>query len=395
MSARSRRGWRVLVVPKWYPTASQPSFGAFCRDHALALARRNEVVVLASYAIRNPPFACFALEDRSEDGLRTIRIRYRRPTLRAGGLLFQAAGMLAALARLRREGFRPQIVHAHVYSAGLPALLIGRLYRAPVVVSEHYTGFARGLVGGYERLLARIAFERADLVAPVSADLAGQLRKIAPAARYAVVPNAVDAELFHPARTADRGVPPRTQPGAGSLLAIAALARKKGHLHLLEALALLREREPARNLRLTLVGGGELAGELRAAARALGLRESVRFLGELDRRGVAEALKAADLLVLPSLYENLPCVLIEALASGLPFVASAVGGIPELLEDELLRSACGLVRPGDPQALAAAISQALARSEEIDRDALARHARERFGYQAVAERWEAIYGTLR
>ena len=58
-------------------------------------------------------------------------------------MVCQIAGMLAALARLRREGFRPDVVHAHVYSAGLPALVLGRLSGAAVVVTEHYTGFQR------------------------------------------------------------------------------------------------------------------------------------------------------------------------------------------------------------------------------------------------------------
>ncbi|HLI32564.1 MAG TPA: glycosyltransferase [Solirubrobacteraceae bacterium] len=391
MSAARGPARRVLVVPKWYPTPARPAFGAFCRDHALALSTRNEVVVMASYALRNPPFACFAIEERIEDGLRTIRIRYRRMGLRAGALLCQAAGMLEALRRLRHEGFDPQVIHAHVYSAGLPALLLGRICRAPVVVSEHYTGFARGLIGGYERVLARIAFEGADLVAPVSADLAAQLRPIAPAARYAVVPNAVDTDLFYPARLGQGA----SGHSGSSLIAVGALARKKGHLHLLEALALMRRREPERDLRLTLVGDGELSGELRAAARALGLQERVRFLGEQERTGVAEAMRSADLLVLPSLHENLPCVLLEALASGLPFVASAVGGIPELLADEPVRGACRIAQPGNPQALAGAISEALARSERIDRERLAGYARARFGYDAVAQRWETIYGMLR
>ena len=125
------------------------------------------------------------------------------------------------------------MVHAHVYSAGLPALLLGRLSRAPVVVTEHYTGFQRGVVTGYERLLARVAFERADLVAPVSEELAGHLREIAPRARMRVMPNVVDTEAFTPS-------PRETRRRDGArLLTVGALAEKKGHAYLLDALAQL------------------------------------------------------------------------------------------------------------------------------------------------------------
>ena len=183
---------RVLVVPKWYPWPDRPVLGIFCQEQARALAPRHDVVVLASDAVRSPDFRTFQLTDGVEDGLRTIRVRYRRPWFRPAAMACQLAGMLAALRTLRREGWRPEIVHAHVYSAGLPALVLGRLSGAPVVVSEHFTGFQRGLITGYDRFTARIAFRFADLVAPVSEDLARQVRAIAPRARVRVVENVVD-----------------------------------------------------------------------------------------------------------------------------------------------------------------------------------------------------------
>src|SRR5205814_1107290 len=80
--------------------------------------------------------------------------------------------VLVCLWKLRREGWRPDVVHAHVYSAGLPALILGRLSRARVVLTEHYTGFVRGKITGSDLLTARLAFRYADLVAPVSPNLA-------------------------------------------------------------------------------------------------------------------------------------------------------------------------------------------------------------------------------
>ena len=148
---------RILVVPKWYPWPERPVFGLFCREHARALRRRHEVVVLASLATPSPPFAAYDLTDEVESGIRTLRVRYRRPFLRPAAMGFQLLGMLHALWRLRREGFRPHVVHAHVYQAAPPALVLGRLNRAVVVVSEHYTGFARELVSSNDRMLARLS----------------------------------------------------------------------------------------------------------------------------------------------------------------------------------------------------------------------------------------------
>ncbi len=372
---------RVLVVPKWYPWPDRPVFGAFCREHAYALAREHDVVVLASDAVRNPGFTAFELGDAVEDGLRTLRVRYRRPAFRPAAMAAQLTGMLSALRRLRREDWRPDIVHAHVYSAGLPALVIGRQAGAPVVISEHYTGFQRGLITGYDRLTARLAFRYADLVAPVSHDLARHVEALSPKAHVRVVENVVDTVAFHPANEDGR-------PGsARRLLTVATLTEKKGHAYLLDAMARLGEE---RELTLDIVGDGELRGALADRARRLGLADAVRFHGEQPKEEVAELMRAADLFVLPSLFENLPCVLIEAMASGLPAVATSVGDVPELVQEP-----GALAAPRDVAGLANAIAGSLDRLGEVDPDALADRARRRFGYEPIARTWTEIYDGLR
>ena len=369
---------RVLVVPKWYPWPEHPVFGIFCREHARALATRHDVVVLASLATPNAEFPVFRLTDETEEGLRTLRVRYRRPRLRPLALVCQLLGLLAALRRLRREGWRPDVVHAHVFSAALPALLLGRLTRAIVVVTEHYTGFQRGLVRGADRVIARTAFTRADLVAPVSEDLARHLRALAPRARMVVMPNVVDTGVFSPA-------PRRGGARPARLLTVGALAEKKGHVHLLDAMARMRGSVDAR---LEVVGDGELRGQLEARAAELGLGDRVRFLGERPKEEVARLMREADLFVLPSLHETFGCVLIEAMASGLPAVAARVGGVPEVLDP----AAGTLVAPSDPDALARAIEESLERP--FDGVELAQSAEERYGYEAFAQAWTAVYEAL-
>lgn len=373
---------KVLVVPKWYPWPDRPGFGTFCRDHALALATRCEVAVLAFTPVRHGlgPRG-WRLEDGVEDGLRTLRLRYRRPAVRETSMAFQIAGMLAALRRLRRSGFDPDVVHAHVFQAGFPALALGRAARAPVVITEHYTGFERGMVTGSDRWVARQAFTRADLVAPVSEELRTRLAADYPGGRYRVMPNTVDTGLFHPA-------PERPPAPPVELLTVGDLVVKKGHAHLLEALAALRSQglEP----HLTVIGEGEDRVAVERRTAELGLGRQVTFAGTASRTEVAEAMRAAHLFVLPSLYENAPVVLIEALASGLPAVATRVGGVPEIVDE---RSGA-LVPAGDPTALAAALAEMCARHGEFDPQALAASAEERFGYAAVARRWEEVYASI-
>ncbi len=163
---------------------------------------------------------------------------------------------------------------------------------------------------------------------------------------------------------------------------VGALAQKKGHADLLDALPRLD------GVHLDVVGDGELREELEAHAARLGLGGSVRFHGELPKEEVARMMREADLYVLPSINETFGCVLIEAMASGLPSVATRVGGVPEVLDAD----AGELVEPRDPAAFAAAIERVLER--RFDPGALARAAEERYGYAAFAESWTNVYEEL-
>jgi glycosyltransferase involved in cell wall biosynthesis len=172
------------------------------------------------------------------------------------------------------------------------------------------------------------------------------------------------------------------------VLNVASLHDKKGHDHLLQALAIvLRDRA---GVELEIVGDGPRRPELELLAESLDLGRHVRFLGLRNRYEIAELMRRVDVFVLPSLWENAPHVIIEALASGLPVVATDVGGVSELLDG----TGFGLVAPGDPDALAQALVQACRQRGDHDPAALAEHARERFGQEAVGRRWTDLYSRV-
>jgi len=151
------------------------------------------------------------------------------------------------------------------------------------------------------------------------------------------------------ARAAARGRRAFGIPAGAPLVgAVGRLHRQKGFTDLITALAQVREHLPA--VRLLLVGDGELRGDLEAHAQALGLSEVVTFAGL--RTDIPEILAELDLFALPSLWEGLPNVVLEAMAAGLPVVATAVGGTPEVVVDGVSGL---LVPPHDPAALAEAL----------------------------------------
>jgi glycosyltransferase involved in cell wall biosynthesis len=270
----------------------------------------------------------------------------------------------AFLAGARAAAGEPDVVHATSHLAALAALTL----RRPLVYSEHWSVF---LPENPARLsapiarLARYALEHAELVLPPSEAMRAALAAHAPRARFRVVPNVVDDTLFRP----EPHEPDRRLISAGLMGENGA----KGYDVLLRALALLDGRA-----RLEIVGDGPLRAEYEALAQELGLEERVRFAGVRPKPELAERMRDSDLFVLASRFENNPCVVLEAMASGLPVVATRVGGLPELVDER-----SGLLAEPRPDSIAARIAEALDRLETFDREEIARRARERYGRAAV------------
>ncbi len=375
---------KILHIAGWYPSKKNPVAGVFVREHVKATALYNDVVVLYGEGIGGGFRGLMQFEDNVEDGIRTIRFRYKKSPIPKTSYFIYLWAMFRIFRKLVREGFRPDVIHAHVYSAGVPAVLIGKLYRLPVIVTEHFTGFPRGLVRGIEKLKAKFAFEQADLVCPVSEDLKRHIESYGIRARFHVIPNVVDASLFYPAENKDRA----QEGNKKRLLLVALLDPKKGVLYLLEALARLKEKRD--DFVLDIVGDGPNRAEYEELSHKLGLRDIVRFHGLKTKQEVVEFMRKADIFVLPSEWENLPCVIIEAMASGLPVVATKVGGIPEIISGKIGL----LVPPRDTEALARAVDYMLDHYQDYSTEELFKYARGRFSYEAIGKQLSEIYEAV-
>jgi glycosyltransferase involved in cell wall biosynthesis len=139
------------------------------------------------------------------------------------------------------------------------------------------------------------------------------------------------------------------------VLAVGRLSREKGHNDLIEGFKLVRETNPALSVKLIIVGDGPERSRLEANAESLGVEELVVFTGQVS--DVQPFYAMAEVFVLPSHSEGSPNVLLEAMAASVPVVATAVGGVPEIVTNH---ESALLVPPNDPKALAAAIGQLLA-----------------------------------
>jgi len=299
---------------------------------------------------------------------------------------------LAAILRLLRDQ-RPHVVHAFLFQMNLHGTIAARLLRIPVIAgvgSKHYQSAKWRRIMGW-RLIARLS----SVVTVNSCHLGDAFRRYArpPAPdKVVVIPNGVDAQRFaHPRpRSAVRqelGIPD-SAPVIGT---VGRTDPVKGHRFLIEAMADIAHHFP--HARLVVVGAKvtpEFAA-LRRLAVIFGVDDKVVFTGA--REDVPDLLAAMDLFVLPSLSEGMSNALLEAMAAGLPIVATTAGGNPEVIGED---GAGVLVKPGSPVELAQAICPLLHDPEAAR--AMGGRARRRvvarYGLAQVASAYCSIYDRL-
>jgi colanic acid/amylovoran biosynthesis glycosyltransferase len=316
------------AAERWVERLDRPSALAAARDLSWWLVRRP-LRLAASTA-------------------RVIRHYGRRP----GRLVRALATIPIAASQARRLRARG-VDHLHAHFATYPALSAWLTHRL-TGIPYSFTAHAHDLFADQsmlERKLADAAF--AVTISDYNRDFLGGFQGEPPTPLH-VIHCGVDPEAF---RLTKRRPPEKRRAQA---LCVATLEEKKGHRILFEALS---SSDPiVANLDAVLIGDGPLRAELERSAQALGLSDRVRFLGAQVEDEVRRRLEAADLFVLPSVVtksgqmEGIPVALMEALASGVPAVASRMSGIPELIRDGVTGY---LAEPGDPQSLESALRRVL------------------------------------
>lgn len=365
---------RILEVTQRYP----PAIGgveAHVQHVAHGLAGRGfDVAVATTDLARDRPFARLPAT-RETEPFPVHRARAYRFMEARHGLGIVAPGMFGEIARSRAD-----VVHAHAF--GYPptwmAALLRRVGRRPLVVTPHSDeGTRTGLSELWARSIARATLRPADRVIALTELSARHLGSLGvDPAKIRVIPNGIDLAEFAGPRAPEAADP--------VVLFVGRLyPEQKGLRPLVEALAQL----PG-DVRWTLRVVGEDwggAAVVREVGARHGLSERIQLVGAVPRAELLEEYRRATVFVCPSLFEPFGIVLLEAMAAGVPIIASRTGGIPEVLEDG--RDGF-LAPPGDVPALAQALTTLLRDADR--RQELVKRGRER----VQAYDWERLYPTI-
>ena len=394
-----RRATRTLLFSTLYPSSARPLHGIFVETRLRELLRHGAVQtrVVApvpwywSAQSANKKYAAVAATPAREthNGIDVRHPRYL--TIPKVGMTLApfllALGARSALREVQRDGFDFDVIDAHYYYPdGVAAAMLARWFGKPLVITARGTDV--NLIPDYRlpRLLIQWAARQAQASVGVSAALVERLRALAvDPGRLHLMRNGVDPQRFKPQAQAQA----RAELGlTGSpiVLAVGNLQEHKGQRLAIDALRHLRVKHP--QARLVIVGDGPDGPALRAQAASLGLADNVHFAGLVPNAQLSCWYSAADVLVLGSSREGWPNVLLEAMACGTPVVATAVGGIPEVVQNT---SVGRLVAQREPAAFAAAIHDLLA--SQPDRQQVRAYA-EGFSWDRTSQDQAKLFESL-
>jgi glycosyltransferase involved in cell wall biosynthesis len=374
---------KVLFITPWYPENENPVSGIFVREHAKAVSQTDDVVVVHLKGNNPHMSGMFRIlpEDNAElhQGIETYHLIHRLSPIPKTTFPLFVYSVFQAYQYLIKMGFRPDLLHAHIFNAGFPAVLVGKMNRIPTIVTEQNSAFPRRLLNKRDIFLARIAFSHAAMVLPVSVSLQKAIQSYGIKANFRIVPNVADTMIFTPpAHIIENKETIR-------LLFVGTLVPVKGLPHLFQALMTVKQMHV--NWRLDLIGDGSERRKYEYLVKEYGLEQYITFHGIKPKTIISEWMRQADLFVLPSLWDNFPCVLVEAMASGLPVLATRTGGIPEIVTEDT----GVLVPPEDPDSLARALVELIGGGiKRFDRQKIAQYA-QKFSPQVVGKLLHSIY----
>jgi glycosyltransferase involved in cell wall biosynthesis len=332
---------KVLTFSSLYPSSARPQHGLFVAARLRELRARHgfSAEVLAPvpwFPFTSPSFgeyAAWARTPLAEDWQGQSVAHPRYLMLPKIGMRRQPDAMArAAAAWIDRQGLEFDLIDAHYfYPDGVAAAALSRRYGKPLLITAR--GSDLNLIGQDADARRRMieACEQASACVGVSQALVDVLKGWGvPDEKLHVIRNGVDLDRFAPRDRAATREALGLSPDAPLLLSVGNLFELKGHALLIDAVHALRDDWPA--LQLFIAGEGAERPRLEAQIARLGVGERVRLLGSLPNSQLGAWYNAADLFLLPSSREGLPNALLEALACGTPALATAVGGIPEVLE---------------------------------------------------------------
>jgi glycosyltransferase involved in cell wall biosynthesis len=371
----------IFFVTQWFPTTQQPFNGVFILEHARAVARIHRVSLLFIQGIDSTLQQPIQITAQSiQQGFMVYQLSYRHPMIPYTARIRQLNGARQVFNIASHDFGRPDIIHANINNTAAISVVLGHLAKIPVVISEHSSTYARKLLTPWQIRSLRFFMNRVNVIMPVCDALGQTMRGYGITRPMVTVQNVVDTDIFYPGSPGEQIISPYRE-----IALIARLSEEKAVHLAIKALANLQQQ--GIYFYLHIAGDGPERAHLQDLVNDLGLSNWIRFHGYLPKMELAQILRRSSAFMLTSLWESQPVVILEALTCGLPVVAPAIGGIPEVVTPELGM----LFQPGNVDDLTSKLSALLTNLSGYNPQSIHNCAIDHFSPDVVGNRLDHIY----
>ncbi len=375
----------ILFLPKLYPHRYDTMWGLFVFKHALAVKKYHQVSVVYLYAVDEGIEETEIIEENTND-LYSIHIYYPKPRNKFKYLIHFFKYYFKAFEMVTKKR-KVDLIHVHVLTrVGLLAFLTKRIKGIPYLITEHWSRYQPNVdtyQGTLRKFLTKLVVKNAEFVLPVTenlkqAMLAHQLKNN----NYKIVANVVDDIFFEsPIDT--------PQDEFKRVIHVSTFINKSknitGIVEAIDKLSKIRT-----DFKMVLIGEGENYEDITNLVNEKGLQNHIEFTGVLEREELVYEYTKASFLLINSNYENMPVVINEAMACGLPVLSTNVGGISEHLDNKKGR----LIEPRKPKQLLEQFQWMLDHLDSFEPSSIRQYAKEHFSFDAVGKQLGDVYQSI-
>ena len=375
----------ILHIPSWFPSDKAPYNGNFIEKHIDTISIYEKCVTLRVVRTTNLPNAAFSIHNLSKNNI-VVEYFIKTGTSFLGKVWMKICERYCyqkGMKLIEGKFGKPKLIHLHVaLPLGVFAAKWSKRWNIPLVLTEHWSVYHkqnRPLLSGSQKKQLKKIYQTLSGITPVSNDLLNSIQELFPVKRSAVIYNVVDTERF---------IPGKVDNFPKKILHVSTLDnRAKNFLGILEGVKLLRGKREDFILEVIHEHRNQEAEDY---VKRNELESFVHFLGSMSEEQVAIKMGNCDFFVLFSNYENLPCVLLEAMSCGKPVITTPVGGIPEVVNTE--RSI--FVEPKNVNQLAEKLDYMLKHFETFDENLTRNYAETHFSKKVIGQQFQKFYKDI-
>lgn len=374
----SIRKFKILFISSWFPNKLEPTNGNFVQRHAEAVSLLHDVEILHAIGDFNQKEK-FVFDDKHINGIRTLIVYYKNSKNPLHNFLNRMNAYKLGFKKMQK----PDLVHANIlHNSMFFAVSLKRKFKIPFVISEHWSAFLsvnQNKLSKAKKFIAKKIAEKAELIIPVSENLGNGLKNLGIKKPIEVIGNVIDTDLF-----SINSVP----KNKFIFLHISNLIPLKNPEKIIKVASKLYETHPYFQLH---IGGDGNVEELKNWVKKYNAEAFTGVFGMIAHHEVAQKMKDASCFLLFSDMETQGIVLLEAFSSGIPVIATRVGGIPEIVD----KRRGILIEKNNEKALLQAMKSVLNHSIDFgDAQEIRNYAIENFSKQKIAEQFSEIYNKV-